>query len=52
MRRVLVKSKDEIINLQLFLSDGVSEIYTEAVGGTGVNTTIWNVPEGEYVNQI
>lgn len=34
-----------IDNLQLFLSDGVTQLYTPAVGGMGGSETVWTVPD-------
>jgi hypothetical protein len=36
----------------LYLSDGVTEHFTAAVGGLGGGEHIWDVPNDEYVNQI
>ena len=38
--------------MQLYISDGVTEKFTSAVGGLGGGEHIWEVPEGEFVNQI
>lgn len=52
LRRIHVRSGAELDNLQLFLSDGVTEQFTSAVGGLGGGESVWTVPEGESVNQI
>ncbi len=52
LRRVHVRSGAELDNLQLYLSDGVTEQFTSAVGGLGGGEHIWEVPNDEYVNQI
>jgi hypothetical protein len=52
LRRVHIRSGLEVDNLQLLISDGVTERYTEAVGGTGGSEYSWQVPEGEHVTQI
>lgn len=39
-------------NLQLLIADGVTEKYTEAVGGTGGSEFLWEVPVGEHVTQV
>jgi hypothetical protein len=46
LRRVHIRSGSEIDNLQLFLSDGVSEQFTSAVGGLGGSPAVWPVPDG------
>ncbi len=36
----------------MYLSDGVTEQFTSAVGGLGGGEHIWDVPNDEYINQI
>jgi hypothetical protein len=52
LRRVHIRSGVEIDNLQLLISDGVTEKYTQAVGGTGGGEYSWQVPESEHVTQV
>ena len=47
-----MRSGSEIDNIQLFLSDGVTQQFTSAVGGLGGSPSIWSVPDGEYIEQI
>ncbi len=52
LRRVHARFGSELDNLQLFLSDGVTQQFTSAVGGLGGGAAVWSVPDGEYVNQL
>lgn len=52
LRSVRVRSAKEIDQLQFTMSDGTSDWSTPPVGGNGGNLDIWNVPAGEYVNQV
>ncbi len=52
LRRVHVRSGAELDNIQLFLSDGVAQQFTSAVGGLGGGAAVWSVPDGEFVNQL
>jgi hypothetical protein len=52
LRRVHVRSGSELDNIQLFLSDGITQQFTSAVGGLGGGESVWSVPDGEYVDQI
>lgn len=52
LRRIHIRSGSEVDNLQLFLSDGVTQQFTAAVGGLGGSAAVWSVPEGEFVDQI
>lgn len=44
LKRVHIRSGSMIDNLQLFLSDGVTQLYTPAVGGMGGGPAEWTVP--------
>lgn len=52
LRSVHMRSGSEIDNIQLFISDGVTQQYTAAVGGLGGSPSVWTVPDGEFVDQI
>jgi hypothetical protein len=44
LKRIHIRSGTMIDNLQLFLSDGVTQLYTPAVGGMGGGPAEWTVP--------
>lgn len=52
MVKVLLRSGKEIDQIQIFLSDGVQNLYSPRFGGGGGGDRTWEVPKGEYVTQV
>lgn len=48
----ILKHGSGIDNLQILLSDGVKNVYTPSIGGTGGDRAVWDVPKGQWVQQI
>lgn len=38
--------------IQLFLSDGVTNMYSPEFGGNGGGPSQWTVPDGEHITQL
>lgn len=52
LKKVLVRSGARMDKIQLFLSDGVTNMYTPEYGGNGGGPGEWTVPDGEHITQI
>jgi hypothetical protein len=52
LKKVIARFGTLLDSIKLYFSDGVSEYNTSTVGGGGGSENIFNVPDGEYINQI